>query len=161
MDERTPADTIVDAPADGRTSARQGSEARAAERQGSKARSVERRGSQPRAPERQGGAERRAPERRLYTLDQLLGRSPIWLRRRTDKWRLASHVAATLGLLALTVWWVVPLHTFAGPVLLVVAPGRGIHAGDLPTLVFLLLALRSLRVAGHLARRVRAGTPVT
>lgn len=89
--------------------------------------------------------ERRAPERALFTADQLLGRSPIWLRRTTDRRRLAAHVIAVVALVALTVWWVVPLHAFAGPVLLQLAPGHGVHAGDLPTLAFLALALRSLR----------------
>lgn len=99
-------------------------------------------------------AERRAPERALYTADQLLGRSPIWLRRRSDKWRLAGHLVAAVALVALTAWWVVPLHAFAGPVLLKFAPGHGVHAGDLPTLAFLALALRSLRSAQRILQHI-------
>lgn len=108
---------------------------------------------QVRDQQRRGDAERRAPERALFTVDQLLGRSPIWLRRRTDKWRLAGHLVAVVALTALTVWWVVPLHAFAGPVLLKLAPGHGVHAGDLPTLAFLGLAVRSLRSAQRIVRR--------
>lgn len=108
---------------------------------------------QVRDQQRRGDVERRAPERKLFTVDQLLGRSPIWLRRRTDKWRLAAHILVVIALVALTVWWVVPLHAFAGPVLLKLAPGRGVHAGDLPTLAFLALAARSLRSAQRIVQR--------
>lgn len=94
--------------------------------------------------------DRRAPEPLLLTGEQLTGRAPIRLRRRTDKIRLAAHLVAVLGLVALTAWWVVPLHGFAGPVVLTLVSGRGVHAGDLPSLAFLALAGRSLFVAGRL-----------
>ncbi|MBW3606253.1 MAG: hypothetical protein KY460_15390 [Actinobacteria bacterium] len=96
--------------------------------------------------------ERRAPQRLLYTVDQLLGRSPIWLRRRADKLRLAGHLVGSVALCALSVWWVVPQHWFSGAVLIVFAPGRGVHVGDLPTVVFLGLAVRSVRSARRLLR---------
>lgn len=98
--------------------------------------------------------ERRAPEGRSYTIDQVLGRTPIRLRRRGDKVRLAVHVAATAGIVALTVWWVVPVHVFTGPVLFVFAPGHGVHVGDLPVLLLLLAAARSIRIAGALVQRL-------
>jgi hypothetical protein len=97
--------------------------------------------------------ERRRSERFVYSWDQLFGRVPIYARRRRDKQRLAAHAVAVVLLVALTVWWVVPLHGFAGPVLLTMTDGRGVHAGDLPTLVFLAVAARSSLVV---ARRGRA-----
>lgn len=96
--------------------------------------------------------ERRARQRPLYSVDQLLGRSPIWLRRRSDKLRVAAHVTGVVALCALSVWWVVPQHWFSGGVLIVIAPGRGVHVGDLPTVVFLGLAVRSARSARRLLR---------
>lgn len=97
--------------------------------------------------------ERRAPQRRLYTVDQLLGRRPIRLRRRSDKVRLAVHAVATFVLCALTVWWVLPMHAFTGPVLFIFAPGRGVHVGDTPTLAFVAIAARSLGIAVRIMRR--------
>jgi hypothetical protein len=93
------------------------------------------------------GTERRAPEPLFYTRAQLLGRSPIRLRRRRDKQRLAAHLAAAAAMVALTAWWVLPLHGFAGPVLFSLTTHHGVHAGDLPSLAFLAVALRSLVVA--------------
>jgi presenilin-like A22 family membrane protease len=94
--------------------------------------------------------DRRAPEPRLYAPDQLLGRRPIRLRRRTDKIRFAAHLAVVVALVALSAWWVVPLHAFAGPVLVTLTATHGIHAGDLPVLVFLAVATRSMFAAQHL-----------
>lgn len=104
-------------------------------------------------PSRNDRPERRAPESLRYTVDQLLGRVPIRLRRRTDKWRLIGHLLAVVALVGLAAWWVVPLHAFAGPVLIKLAPGRGVHAGDLPSLAFLALALRSTWVASRIVRQ--------
>jgi len=87
--------------------------------------------------------ERRIPEPLLYTAEQLAGRAPIRLRRRRDKARLSLHLGIALALMSLTAWWVVPLHGFAGPVVLSLAGGHGVHAGDLPCLVFLAVAARS------------------
>lgn len=100
------------------------------------------------APQR----ERRAPRPRLYTRDELLGRTPLRFRRRSDRVRLAVHAGAALGMAGLSAWWTLPLHWFAGPVLVVVAPGRGIHLGDLPALAFVGVALRSLLIVGRIAR---------
>ncbi|CAN5909124.1 hypothetical protein BH23ACT10_BH23ACT10_22710 [soil metagenome] len=93
---------------------------------------------------------RRARQRVVYTAEQLLGRAPIWLRRRSDKLRLAGHVVVIVALVASTIWWVIPEHTFTGPVLVIFAPGRGVHLGDLPTLGFAVLAARSLRALRRL-----------
>jgi len=95
--------------------------------------------------------ERRAPERLLYTLGQLFGRAPIRLRRRSDKIRLGAHAGAAVALVALSVWWVVPLHAFAGPVILTLTRTHGVHAGDLATVVFLAVAGRSVLRAWRLA----------
>ena len=62
------------------------------------------------------------------------------MRRRRDKLRFAAHVGAAGGLVALSWWWVIPVHSFAGPVLVKFAPGHGVHLGDLPTLPFLAAA---------------------
>ena len=97
--------------------------------------------------------ERRARQSWLYTPGQILGREPIWLRRRTDKVRLALHVVGVVALVAATALWVLPRHAFAGPVLLVLAPGRGVHLGDLPALAFVAAGLRSAWIAARLARR--------
>jgi len=97
--------------------------------------------------------ERRAPEALLFQRDQLLGRRPIRLRRRSDKIRLAAHLGAVLVLALLSVWWVVPLHAFAGPVLLTLTRTHGVHVGDLPVLLFGAVALRSM----FLARRLVTG----
>lgn len=99
------------------------------------------------APLPPGTVERRAPQPFLYTPDQLLGRAPVRLRRRADKVRFVSHVAAAVALVGLSLWWVIPLHAFAGPVLLTLTPTHGVHLGDLPTLLFGAVALRSLVVA--------------
>ena len=95
--------------------------------------------------------ERRAPEPRLYTPDQLLGRTPIRLRRASDRRRLAAHLLAVAILSVLTLWWVVPAHAFAGPVLLTLTRSHGVHAGDLPSLGFVALAVRSTFAAGRLS----------
>jgi hypothetical protein len=95
--------------------------------------------------------ERRARQPLLYTPDQLLGRTPIRFRRKADKRRFAAHLLAVILLVGLSLWWVVPLHAFAGPVLLTLTRTHGVHVGDLPTLVFLALAARSLVVARRLA----------
>ena len=87
--------------------------------------------------------ERRIPEPLLYTGEQLAGRAPIRLRRRRDKARLSLHLGIALVLVSLTAWWVVPRHSFAGPVVLSLSGGHGVHAGDLPCLVFLAVAARS------------------
>lgn len=97
------------------------------------------------------GAERRAPEPLVYRPDQLIGRRPIRLRRRSDKVRLAAHLTAVAALVALSIWWVVPLHAFAGPVLLTLTATHGIHEGDLPVFVFLAIAARSLFRAQRIA----------
>jgi hypothetical protein len=91
--------------------------------------------------------ERRLPEPLLYSRDQLLGRTPIRLRRKSDKRRLVAHLVAATGLVALSGWWVIPLHSFAGPVLLRLTRTHGVHRGDLPALVFLLFAGWSLTQA--------------
>lgn len=96
------------------------------------------------------GVERRAPEPLLYTPEQLAGRAPIRLRRRRDKLRLMAHLATAAALAVLTAWWVVPVHAFAGPVLLSLTAGHGVHVGDLPTLLFLAVAGRSLLQAVRL-----------
>ena len=96
-------------------------------------------------PARQG--ERRAPEPLLYTPEQVLGRSPIRLRRAADKRRLALNLAVAVALLALTVWWVFIPHSFAGPVVFVLTTDHGIHLGDLPSLAFVAVACRSLMAA--------------
>ena len=104
--------------------------------------------------------ERRTPEPLLYSTAQLQGRSCIYFRRRRDKVRFAAHLGATVSLVALSLWWVIPLHSFAGPVLLRLTPGHGVHVGDLPTVPFLLAAawsvitaLRMLDVSAPLVRR--------
>jgi|SRR5688572_19631834 len=104
--------------------------------------------------------ERRTPEPLLYSTAQLQGRSRIYLRRRRDKVRFAAHVGAACGLVALSLWWVIPLHSFAGPVLLKLTSAHGVHVGDLPTVPFLLAALwsaiaalRMLEVSVPIVRR--------
>ncbi len=104
-------------------------------------------------PEPGARADRRAPAGALYTADQLLGRTPIWLRRRADKLRLMGHLLAAIALVALSVWWVVPRHTFSGPVLFSIAPGRGVHVGDLLTVALVAVAGRSLWAVGQILRR--------
>ncbi|MGD9797993.1 MAG: hypothetical protein AB7H43_10215 [Acidimicrobiia bacterium] len=88
-------------------------------------------------------AERRARQRLLYTADQLLGRAPIYTRRTSDKWRLVVHLGGSLTLIGLAGWWVLPVHAWAGPVLLTLTASHGVHLGDLPALAFLAVALRS------------------
>lgn len=91
--------------------------------------------------------DRRAPQRKLFTPGQLLGTEPIRLRRASDKRRLVGHLLAVALLVALTGWWVVPAHSFAGPVLVRLSATQGVHRGDLPVLVFLAVAARSLVAA--------------
>jgi hypothetical protein len=94
--------------------------------------------------------ERRARQPLLYRPDQLLGRRKIYLRRAADKRRLAAHLAAVVALVGLSIWWVVPLHSFAGPVLVSITASHGVHLGDLTVFAFVLLALRSLGAARRL-----------
>lgn len=94
--------------------------------------------------------ERRAPEPLLYRPEQLVGRRPIRLRRRSDKVRLAGHLVAVALLVGLSVWWVVPLHVFAGPVLVTLSASHGVHAGDLAVFAFLAAATRSMVLAREL-----------
>jgi hypothetical protein len=101
--------------------------------------------------------ERRTPEPLLYTPAQLRGRSRIYLRRRSDKVRFAAHVGGAFGLVALSLWWVIPLHSFAGPVLLKLTPGHGVHLGDLPTVPFLVVAAWSAVAA---VRMLDVGVPL-
>ena len=91
--------------------------------------------------------ERRTPEPLLYSTAQLQGRSRIYFRRRRDKVRFAAHVGGAGGLVALSLWWVIPLHSFAGPVLLRLTASHGVHVGDLPTLPFLVVAAWSVVAA--------------
>ena len=100
--------------------------------------------------------ERRAPQPFLFTPDELLGRRPIRLRRAADKRRLVAHLVLAAALVGLSGWWVVPLHAFAGPVLVTFTAEHGVHAGDLPVLGFLAVAGRSLLTAGRLVT-VRTG----
>ncbi len=95
-------------------------------------------------------AERRAPQPLLYSTDQLLGRAPIRLRRAADRRRLAAHVVAATLLVLLSAWWVVPVHAFTGPVLVVLTGSHGVHVGDLPTVVFLGASARSVLAARRL-----------
>ena len=106
-----------------------------------------------------GGVERRAPEPLLFTADQVLGRAPIRLRRRSDKIRFAAHLAAVATCLAATAWWVLPVHAFAGPVVVTLTATHGVHVGDLPSLLFLAVAARSTLAAGRLLA-VPAGSSV-
>ena len=99
-------------------------------------------------PARDG--ERRAAEPLLYSPDQLLGRTPIRLRRASDKRRLAAHLVGVVAMAALTAWWVLPLHGFAGPVLMTLTSSHGVHVGDLPSLVFVAIAARSTVLAGRI-----------
>ncbi len=91
--------------------------------------------------------ERRAREQRLYSPDQLMGRAPIRLRRASDKRRLALHLVLAGLLMSLTAWWVFGPRWFASPVLLVFSKGHGVHVGDLPALLLVAVAARSLLVA--------------
>lgn len=84
--------------------------------------------------------ERRAPEPLLYSNAQLRGRQPIYLRRRRDKVRFAAHVVGAGALVTLSAWWVIPLHSFAGPVLLTFTRSHGVHLGDLPAVPLLVVA---------------------
>ena len=81
--------------------------------------------------------ERRSPEPLLYCRAQLQGDARIYLRRRRDKVRFAAHVGAALALVMLSVWWVVSLHSFTGPVLVEFTSSHGVHLGDLPVVAFL------------------------
>jgi hypothetical protein len=53
-----------------------------------------------------------------------------------------ARFAGALVLVWLAVWWVVPAHSFSGPVLYVVdgRDGHGLHLGDLPAALFLVAA---------------------
>jgi hypothetical protein len=94
--------------------------------------------------------ERRARQPLLYRPDQLLGRRKIHLRRAADKRRLAGHLLTVAALAALSIWWVVPLHWFAGPVLVAITATHGIHLGDLAVFGFALAGLRSLAAVKRL-----------
>jgi hypothetical protein len=100
--------------------------------------------------------ERRAPEPIVYSSAQLRGSQRIYLRRRRDKVRFAGHVAGALGLIALSLWWVIPLHSFTGPVLVQLTAGHGVHIGDLAVPLFLLAAAWSVSEA----RRMLLARPV-
>jgi hypothetical protein len=106
-----------------------------------------------------GPGDRRARQRLLYSAEQLLGRQPIYTRRTSDKVRLTIHLGVIGSVIALTVWWVVPLHSWAGPVLVTLTRTHGIHEGDLPTLVFLAVALRSIVAMVTRRRRAAAARP--
>ena len=93
--------------------------------------------------------DRRTPEPLLYSPAQLRGRSRIYLRRRRDKVRFAAHLGAAGCLVGLSAWWVIPVHSFAGPVLMTLTPSHGVHVGDLPTVPFLLAAIWSAIAALH------------
>jgi hypothetical protein len=86
-------------------------------------------------------AERRNAEPFVYTFDQARGHTRIYLRRRQDKVRLVAHAAVALGALLLSAWWVIPQHSFSGPILVELAPGRGVHVGDVVTAAFLVVAV--------------------
>ena len=103
---------------------------------------------------------RRSEQPFLYSKEQLLRREPIYLRRRSDKQRLVGHICLAGGLVGLSAWWVIPLHDFAGPVLVTLAPGRGVHVGDLPTLGFLAVAGHSMVRAATCGMRLRWLTSV-
>ena len=94
-------------------------------------------------------SERRTPEPLLYSPAQLRGRSRIYLRRRRDKLRFAAHLSAAAGLVGLSAWWVIPVHSFAGPVLMTLTPSHGVHVGDLPSVGFLVAAAWSVVAAVH------------
>ena len=96
--------------------------------------------------------ERRASEPLLYSRAQLQGDARIYLRRRRDKVRFAAHIGAALALVMLSVWWVVPLHSFAGPVLLEFTAAHGVHLGDLPVVAFLCTGMWSVVAARRVAR---------
>jgi hypothetical protein len=53
-----------------------------------------------------------------------------------------ARFAGALVLVWLAVWWVVPKHSFSGPVLSVIdgRDGHGLHLGDLPAVLFLVAA---------------------
>ena len=53
-----------------------------------------------------------------------------------------ARFAAALALVTLTAWWVVPRHSFSGPVLFVADADNehGLHLGDLPAGLYLLSA---------------------
>ncbi len=106
-----------------------------------------------------GPADQRARQRLLYTAEQLLGRQPIYTRRSSDKWRLTIHLGVVSVVTALTVWWVVPLHSWAGPVVVTLTRTHGIHEGDLPTLLLLAVALRSVVAMASRRRAAAAGRP--
>jgi hypothetical protein len=97
----------------------------------------------PPEPRTGGPADRRARRRRLYSVDQLLGRAPIYTRRSSDRRQIASHLGAAILLVGLSAWWVLPVHVWEGPVLLSLTRTHGVHVGDLPSLAFLAVALRS------------------
>ena len=97
--------------------------------------------------------ERRVPEPLLYSKAQLRGHERIYLRRRRDKVRFAAHVGTAGALVTLSLWWVIPLHSFAGPVLLRLTPAHGVHAGDLPAVPFLCAAAWCVVRAARTASR--------
>jgi hypothetical protein len=66
------------------------------------------------------------------------------LRRRSDKRRLVAHLLLAALFVAVAAWFVIPYHGFAGPVILTITPGHGVHLGDLPSVPLLAVALWSL-----------------
>jgi len=106
---------------------------------------------QPAAYDLAANGDRRAPERRFYSGDQLVGRTPIRLRRASDKRRLAMHLLLAVLLLSVAAWWVFVPPVFVSPVVLVFNQGHGVHLADLPALLFVAVAARSLLVARGVA----------
>ena len=103
-------------------------------------------------PERDG--ERRVNRTPLLlSPDQLLGRAPIPTRRRSDRRRIAAHLAVAAVLVGATSWWVLLPHLLAGPVVLTLTATHGVHLGDLPTLGLLAVAARSLLEVRRLVAR--------
>jgi hypothetical protein len=86
-------------------------------------------------------AKRRNAEPFVYTPGHARGHTQVYLRRRQAKIRLAAHAALAAVALTLTGWWVIPHHSFSGPILVEVAPGRGVHVGDAMTVAFLVVAV--------------------
>lgn len=104
--------------------------------------------------------ERRARQPLFYSADQLLGRAPIRLRRASDKRRLAVHLLMAVLLISLSAWWVLVPRLFAGAVMLALTADHGVHVGDLPSLLFLAVAVRSLLVARRMALPPRSLAPI-
>ena len=61
--------------------------------------------------------------------------------------RVVARLLLAAALVALSAWWVVAEHAFAGPVVVPLSGELGVHAGDLPVLGLLAVAGWSLRRA--------------